>query len=119
MSITVTTEKQFESDIEAFLISAEGGYTKGNGIYNPKLGLYPDKLISFIQRTQPREWAVFERQNDIDPIRKFCVAFNNACDMDGVLHVLQNGFKHRGTTFKVCYFKPESALNNTAGIQYA
>ncbi len=110
--------KQFESDIGAFLISAEGGYTKGNGTYNPKLGLYPDKLISFIKRTQPREWAAFERQNNIDPMRKFCVAFNNACDMDGVLHVLRNGFKHRGTTFKVCYFKPESALNDTAGIQY-
>ena len=55
MSITVTTEKQFESDIEAFLISAEGGYTKGNGTYNPKLGVYPDKLIAFIRRTQPRE----------------------------------------------------------------
>lgn len=25
MSVTVTTEKQFESDVEAFLISAEGG----------------------------------------------------------------------------------------------
>ena len=119
MSITVTTEKQFESDIEAFLISDEGGYIKGSGTYSPKLGLYPDKLISFIKRTQPREWAAFERQNDIDPVRKFCVAFNNACDMDGVLHVLRNGFKHRGTTFKVCYFKPESALNDTAGIQYA
>lgn len=55
MGITVTTEKQFELDIEAFLISTEGGHTKGNGTYNPKLGLYPDKLISFIQRTQPRE----------------------------------------------------------------
>ena len=39
--------------------------------------------------------------------------------MDGVLYVLRNGFKHRGTTFKVCYFKPESALNDIAGIQYA
>lgn len=57
MGITVTTEKQFESDIEAFLISAEGGYTKGNGTYSPKLGLYPNKLISFMKRTQPREWA--------------------------------------------------------------
>lgn len=119
MSITVATEKQFESDIESFFISSEGGYTKGNGIYDPKLGVYPDKLISFIQRTQPREWAAFERQNDIDPVRKFCVAFNNACDMDGVLHVLRHGFKHRGITFKVCYFKPESALNDTAQIQYA
>lgn len=40
MSITVTTEKQFESDIEAFLISDEGGYIKGSGTYSPKLGLY-------------------------------------------------------------------------------
>ena len=31
MGITVTTEKQFESDIEAFLVSAESRYTKGNG----------------------------------------------------------------------------------------
>ncbi len=27
MSITVTIEKQFESDVEAFLIAAEGIYT--------------------------------------------------------------------------------------------
>lgn len=45
----------------------------------------------------------FERQNDIDPVRKFCIAFNNACDVDGVLHVLRNGSKHRGITFKVCF----------------
>ena len=115
----IHTEKRFEEDIEFFFLSPEGGYTKGNGTYDPKLGVYPDRLISFIQRTQPREWAVFERQNDMDPARKFCVAFNNACDMDGVLHVLRHGFKHRGTTFKVCYFKPESALNDTAQIQYA
>ena len=119
MNITVTTEKRFEADIESFLISDKGGYTKGNGIYDPKLGVYPDKLISFIKRTQPRGWAVFERQNEMDPVRKFCAAFNNACDMDGVLHVLRNGFKHRGTTFRVCYFKPESSLNETAQIQYA
>lgn len=39
MSITATTEKQFESDIEAFLISAEGGYTKGSskGIRTPQI----------------------------------------------------------------------------------
>lgn len=55
----------------------------------------------FIRHTQPREWAAFERQNDIDPVRKFCAAFNNACDMDGVLYVLRNGFKHRGTTFSI------------------
>ena len=50
-----------ELDIETFLISAEGGYTKGSGTYNSKLGLYPDKLITFIQRTQPRNQEAFFR----------------------------------------------------------
>lgn len=50
MSMAVTTEERFESDIEAFLISAEGGYVRKNVAYNLKLVLYPDKLISFIRR---------------------------------------------------------------------
>ena len=33
--------------------------------------------------------------------------------MDGVLHVLRHGFKHRGIAFRVCYFMPESELNQT------
>lgn len=38
--------------------------------------------------------------------------------MNGVLYVLRKEFKHRGNTFKVCYLKPESASNDTAGIRY-
>ena len=57
-------------------------------------------------------------QNKVDPERKFCLAFNNACDMDGLISVLRHGFKHRGIPFKVCYFKPESGLNQTAEALY-
>lgn len=52
-------------------------------------------------------------------MRKCCLAFNNACDADGLLSVLRHGFKHRGIEFRVCYFKPESALNQTAVSIYA
>ena len=114
-----TTEKRFESDIEAFLVSAAGGYTKTTDTYDPKLGLYPGTLINFIQRSQPKAWQRFVNMNAVDPERKFCLAFHNACDMDGVLHVLRHGFKHRGITFRVCYFRPESSLNQTAAAQYA
>ena len=38
--------------------------------------------------------------------------------MFGLLDVLRHGFKHKGITFRVCYFKPESSLNQTAAIQY-
>lgn len=119
MSVTETTEKRFESDIESFFLSAAGGYTKNTDTYEPDLGLYPATLIRFIQKTQPNEWKRFTLQNSIDPERKFCLVLNTACDMDGLVSVLRHGFKHRGITFKVCYFKPESSLNQTAAALYA
>ena len=119
MSIEVTTEKRFEEDIESFFLSPAGGYTKGTDTYDPKLGLYVDTLMEFIQKTQPREWARFENMNKVNPVRKFCLALNTACDTDGLIHVLRHGFKHRGISFRLCYFKPESTLNQTASAHYA
>lgn len=119
MPITESNEKRFESDIEAALLSPAGGYVKGADNYDPKLGLYVGTLIDFIRETQPKEWARFENANKINTVQKFCEAFNNACDMQGMLSVLRNGFKHRGITFKVCYFRPESSLNQTTAAQYA
>lgn len=114
-----TTEKRFEADIESFFLSPAGGYTRNNDAYVPKLGLYQDTLIRFIQRTQPREWQRFLLQNKLEPEKKFCFAFNNACDMAGLVSVMRHGFKHRGITFMVCYFRPESTLNQTASVLYA
>ena len=119
MSIEVTTEKRFEEDIESFFLSPAGGYTKGTDTYNAELGLYVDTLMEFIQKTQPKEWARFENANKVNPVRKFCIALNTACDTDGLIHVLRHGFKHRGITFRLCYFKPESSLNQTAAALYA
>lgn len=114
-----TTEKRLEQDIESFFLSPAGGYTKNKDAYDPKLGLYVDTLINFVKATQPKEWARFERQNAIEPVKKFCNAFNNACDTNGLLQVLRKGFKHRGIDFKVCYFKPESDLNESHKELYA
>lgn len=118
MPVTDTTEKRFEDDITGYLLS-EGGYTRNTDVYDPQLGLFPATLIRFVQRTQPKAWARFANMNAVDPERKFCAAFNNACDMDGVLYVLRHGFKTRGVAFRVCYFRPESALNQTDAELYA
>lgn len=118
MSIDVTTEKRFEQDIETFLLSKEGGYTKTTDTYDVNCGLYINTLIKFVQETQPKEWARFENANKVNPVNKFIQAFNLACDEKGLLHILRHGFKHRGIQFKVCYFKPESTLNQTAMNNY-
>lgn len=114
----ITTEKQFETDIEAFLLTEEGGYTKPTEKYDAEAGFYVDTLIGFVKATQPKEWERFEGTCNSDPIKKFCLALDNAIDMDGLVSVLRHGFKHRGITFRVCYFKPASHLNKTAGMLY-
>lgn len=113
------TEKRFESDIEAFFLSPEGGYTKGEAPYSPDLGLFDSVLTDFVKDTQPKAWARFCLQNKVNPERKFCLEFHNACVRDGVISVIRHGFKHLGIPFKVCFFKPESTLNQTAAALYA
>lgn len=116
--MTQTNEKRFESDIESFFLSPVGGYTGCEDVYSPKYGLYPETLVRFVQNTQPKAWRRFMNMNAVDPVSKFCAAFNNACDMVGVLDVLRHGFKHRGVAFRVCCFMPESSLNETDTANY-
>lgn len=45
-------------------------------------------------------------------------AFDSAVQQDGLIDVLRHGFKHRGVQFTVCYFAPESTLNDLAVANY-
>lgn len=114
-------EKQFESNIEAFLISPAGGYKKSTDAgYASSSGMALDiqTLVGFVKATQLVMWQRFEKQCNSDPYRKFYKCFEDAVQMDGLLSVMRHGFKHRGMDFKVCYFKPESTLNDTAVKRY-
>lgn len=114
-------EKQFESNIEAFLISPAGGYKKSTDAgYASSSGMALDiqTLVGFVKATQPVMWQRFEKQCNSDPYRKFYKCFEDAVQMDGLLSVMRHGFKHRGMDFKVCYFKPESTLNDAAVKKY-
>ena len=114
-------EKQFESNIEAFLISPAGGYEKATDAgYTSSSGMALDIhiLVGFVKATQPIMWQRFEKQCNSDPYKKFYKCFEDAVQMDGLLSVMRHGFKHRGMDFKVCYFKPESTLNDVAVKRY-
>ena len=67
-------EKQFESNIEAFLISPAGGYKKSTDAgYTLSSGMALDiqTLVGFVKATQPVMWQRFEKQCNSDPYRKF------------------------------------------------
>ena len=114
-------EKQFESNIEDFLISPDGGYEKATDAgytASSDTALDIHTLVGFVKATQPIMWQRFEKQCNSDPYRKFYKCFEDAVQMDGLLSVMRHGFKHRGMDFKVCYFKPESTLNDVAVKRY-
>lgn len=135
---TQTKEKNLEEDIELFLCSPAGGFLKcddkhsllyvEDGTYQMVGGGYMEHrdraldavtLANFVQTTQPKAWERFERMCNSDPTAKFAKVFNDAVDRLGMVAVLKHGFKHRGISFKVVFFKPESGLNESAADRYA
>ena len=113
-----TKEKNFEEYIESYFLSANGGYTKGSDVFDTNFGIYKNTLINFIKETQSKEWKRFEVQNPGNTEDAFCKKFNDAVISDGMLSVLRHGFKHRGIHFRVCFFKPESTLNQLSAELY-
>ena len=77
------SEKNFEENIEEYLISAEGGWSKAtdDGYRSAAAAgkaLDLDVLLDFVKRTQAKAWARFEKQCNEDPRHKFYKCFEDA-----------------------------------------
>ncbi|WP_205737064.1 type I restriction endonuclease subunit R [Acetobacterium paludosum] len=104
-------EIDFEAAIEDYLIN-QGGYKKGNPqVFDRGLALDKETLIAFVKTTQLKKW---ERYTDIygeSAEDAFIKRFSKEVKANGLLAVLRKGFKDRGIEFRVCFFKPETAIN--------
>ena len=54
--VSVHQESAFEASIEAHLLAHDWG-TGGSNAYDRKLGLFPDEVVTFLEHSQPKEWA--------------------------------------------------------------
>lgn len=112
------TEKQFESDIEYSLLTY-GGYKKGDlKAFDRVTALDTATLISFVKSTQPKLWEKYETIYGTSCEKSFIERFCKEVKSLGLLSVLRHGFKDRGITFRVVYWKPETSINQTAKEQY-
>ena len=114
-------EKRFEQDIEEYMLS-KGGIVqfshqdeKGVWIYHHVFdrdkNLYIDVLADFIKSSQPQAWKRYETLYGDQVKQKLALRFEKEVQDHGLLHVLRNGITDMGIKLKVCYFKPESKLN--------
>ena len=105
-----TKEKNFENDIETYLLSH--GYVKGNqATYDKSKAIDMPVLISFIQATQPKMWQRYMNVYGEKAEKQLYTIFQQNVEANGLIWVLRNGVKDRGMDLRFAYFAPASNLN--------
>ena len=114
-------EKRFEQDIEEFMLTSGGlvqfskqdptGTWVYSQVFDRNKNLYIEVLANFIKSTQPQAWKRYETLYGEQSKAKLAARFDKEVQDHGLIHVLRNGITDMGVKLKVCYFKPESELN--------
>lgn len=113
-----TKEKNFENDIEAYLLS-KGGYVKGNqDTYDRGKAIDMPVLISFIEKTQPKIWQRYKNVYGEKAEKQLYTIFQENVEANGLIHVLRYGVKDRGMQLKFAFFAPASAYNEELVEKY-
>ncbi|GAB4495712.1 MAG: DEAD/DEAH box helicase family protein [Saprospiraceae bacterium] len=106
------TEKAFEDAIEAALLSAEGGWQRGDAAnFSRQLALDENVLFAFLEDTQADQWRRLEAIHRGNARQKFLERLDKELSAVGMLDVLRNGITDNGVQFKLAYFKPAHSLN--------
>ena len=113
-----TKEKNFEQDIESWLLS-EGGYVKGTmATYDKKRAIDMPVLIHFIEATQSKQWERYKNIYGEQAEQQLYKIFQSNVTQSGLIYVLRNGIKDRGIGLKFVYFEPASGLNEELVEKY-
>ena len=112
-------EANFEQAIAQELVAA-GGYAQGDPAgYNAELALFPQEILDFVQRSQPKFWSWFSRLNQDKSAAVLLESLVKELESKGMLTVLRDGFKCFGRSVRAVYFAPNTGMNPEAAALYA
>ncbi len=111
-------ERNFEADIEQWLLE-NGGYTKGNQkTYDKEHAIDMATLIAFLDTTQHKQWERYVRKYGDKAESRLYQVFQENVGRYGLIYVLRNGIDDLGIKLKMCYFLPASELNEELMLKY-
>ena len=111
-------ERNFEADIEQWLIT-EGGYTKGDQrTYDKERAIDMATLTAFLALTQPKPWERYVRKYGDKAETRLYQVFQENVVRYGLIWVLRNGIDDLGIKLRMCYFRPASELNEELMLKY-
>ncbi|MGW6625397.1 type I restriction endonuclease subunit R [Nocardia sp. NPDC055002] len=107
--MSVYDEKTFGEAIVSAMVES-GGWQEGNPHeYNIELGLDMGEMLAFVGKTQREDWdelvAAYGGSQD-EAQRGFAKRLGQELAGKGLIKVLREGVKDRGTLLRVAYFKP-------------
>ena len=123
-------ESAFQQDIINQMVA--NGWQLGNPTqYDRQRALYPADCLAYVQTTQPKQWAKYEKLYPRNPEEAFLdklTAQLNKADPHasdthlrtfGTLGVLRHPLRDKSASFKLCQFKPDHSLNPQTEAMYA
>ena len=127
VSISKTTEKNFENNVESMMHDAGWDVFEDNveaqADYDRKRALKTRSVLGFVKETQPEEWAKIEgmygAQAEERFLKRLCDELEPHDERGGVVNVLRHGIKMApGAQFRLCFFKPATGKNPDAIARY-
>ena len=113
------TESAFENAIEAVLTNS-GGYEKRNPrTFDEALALFPEDVAGFLKDSQSTKWEALKAFLGPKTVSTVLDVLAKELELKGTLHILRHGFKCYGKTFRMAYFRPNTAMNPEASANYA
>jgi len=112
------SEAAFETVIEYHLLK-HGYRVLDCGGFDSERAIFPQAVLSFIQETQPREWAKLEALHGGKTGDQVLADLCKWMDTNGSLATIRHGFKCYGRTLHVAYFKAAHELNPELEERYA
>ena len=73
---------------------------------------FPERIFAFLQETQPKLWAEVQTLHGTGLESLLLNSLAKELNLKGTLHILRQGFKFYGKTFRLAYFKPAHGLND-------
>ena len=87
--------------------------------FDEGLALFPDDVSGFLQSSQPAKWKGLEALLGPKTAPTVLDNLSKELELKGTLHVLRHGFKCYGKSFRMAYFRPNTAMNPEAAENYA
>ena len=104
-----TKEIHFEEHIEYFLTQEAKEYkTVSNKDYDHDLCLIPDEVISFVKKTQSKQYEALQKQYGSNVDTKIVENLAKNIAKNNTIDVLRNGINDRGQRLYFTFFKPSN-----------